>query len=272
MRFLLWLFMLIGLVHPAVTHATGGDSQPASAANGYKMPVAFVAKAEKLYDSLRLLQAGLEKDIFMKAYKGYLYLLSQGLVTNTQTLSIADFSQSSGNKRLYIIDVHQQKMLFHTFVSHGKNSGGQMATSFSNAKDSYKSTLGFLLTSDTYSGGAGYSLRFQGMEPNINCKVRFRDIVIHGSKYVNDEKAEKDGFVGNSLGCPAVPMSQNKAIINTIKGGSVYFIYHPDEFYNASSPILNASFGPASFFPMLPVYQSDSALIPPTTLSGIIPR
>ena len=208
--------------------------------NSYKLPPVYMEQAESLFDSLNLIASGLEKEVFLKAYKGYIYLLNSGLVANPNILSIADFSQSSRNKRLYIIDLKQGQLLFNTYVSHGKNSGGEMATSFSNVKDSYKSTLGFLLTSDTYVGCAGYSLRFRGMEPGINDNVRFRDIIVHGSKFVNEQTA-KAGQVGNSLGCPAVPMSQSRKIIDAIKGGSVYFIYHPDEYYNSASPVLNAS-------------------------------
>ena len=209
--------------------------------NSYNvLPVDFQQKADVIYDSLKLNKVGLERDVFYKGYKGYLYFLYQGSLTNVNVMTIADFSQSSKNKRLYVIDVAKMELLINTFVSHGKNSGGEMATSFSNVKDSYKSTLGFMITSDTYVGSAGYSLRFNGMEPGINDKVRFRDIIVHGSKYVNAEKAEEDGKVGNSLGCPAVPMAISKKVIDYIKGGSLYFIYNPDENYNTTSPVLNA--------------------------------
>lgn len=204
------------------------------------LPPDIQQKADAIYDSLKLGEAGLERDIFYKGYKGYTYLLYKDQLANVKVMTIADFSQSSKNKRLYIIDLFKMQLVFNTYVSHGKNSGGEMATSFSNVKDSYKSTLGFMLTADTYVGGAGYSLRFTGVEPGINDRVRFRDIIVHGSRYVNAEKAEEDGKVGNSLGCPAVPLALCRKIIDYIKGGSVYFIYHPDEYYNVSSPILNA--------------------------------
>ena len=204
------------------------------------LPLDVQQKADAIYDSLQLGAVGLERDIFYKGYKGYTYLLYKGQVENVNVLTIADFSQSSKNKRLYIIDLAKMKLAFNTWVSHGKNSGGEMATSFSNVKDSYKSTLGFMLTADTYVGGSGYSLRFNGVEPGINDRVRFRDIIVHGSRYVNAEKAEEDGKVGNSLGCPAVPLAISRKVIDCIKGGSVYFIYNPDEYYNAASPILNA--------------------------------
>jgi hypothetical protein len=39
------------------------------------------------------------------------------------------------------------------------------------------------------------------------------------------------GFLGRSLGCPAVPPSLHKAIINKIKDGSCLFLYSPDTTY-----------------------------------------
>lgn len=210
--------------------------------NVYKMPLAYLQQAETFYDSINLELSGLNKEVFIKAYRGYLLLLNRGLVAKTGILTIADLSQSSRKKRLYVIDLDYYKLLFNTYVSHGKNSGGEMATKFSNKKDSYQSTLGFLLTSGTYIGCAGYSLRLKGMEPGINDNVLDRDIVVHGSKFVNEKIAAKQGRVGNSMGCPAVPMLQNKPIINTIKGGSVYFIYNPNEHYNTTSKLLNTSF------------------------------
>jgi len=234
-----WLLLSAGV--SAAESKTGDMNDPVTSnSDNSFLPTDIQQKADAIYDSLKLGEAGLERDIFYKGYKGYIYLLYKGELENVNVMTIADFSQSSKNKRLYIIDLARMRIAFNTYVSHGKNSGGEMATSFSNIKDSYKSTLGFMLTADTYIGGSGYSLRFNGVEPGINDRVRFRDIIVHGSKYVNAEKAEEDGKVGNSLGCPAVPLSLSRKIIDYIKGGSVYFIYHPDEYYNASSPILNA--------------------------------
>lgn len=253
------LFFLIAIfLSVTATRAGTSVAELAQESKTHKMPVAYIEQAIKLYDSLQLQKAGLEKEIFLKAYKGYIYLLNRGLVSNSKMLSIADFSQSSKNKRLYIIDLKKVKLVFNTWVSHGKNSGAEMATSFSNVKDSYKSTLGFLITADTYTGSAGYSLRFRGMEEDINDNVRDRAIIVHGSKFVNEQTA-RSGMVGNSLGCPAVPMAQSKSIINTIKGGSVYFIYHPNETYNATSHILNASINPQPLLlPSVSMNGSDS--------------
>ncbi|HSC53918.1 MAG TPA: murein L,D-transpeptidase catalytic domain family protein [Phnomibacter sp.] len=239
----------------------------------YKMPAAYISQATELYKGLQLQSKGLEKDIFLKAYKGYLVLLSQGLVQNPTMLTIADFSQSNKNKRLYVIDLVARTLRIHTYVSHGRNSGGVMATSFSNVNNSNKSVLGFLVTADTYNGSNGLSLRFRGMEPGFNNMVTNRAIVVHGSKFVSEKELARRGEMVNSLGCPAVPLAETKAIIQAIKGGSVYFIYHPDENYAAKSAILNTSFSNNNFLslPAIGLMSQDSAawIVAPPALTQI---
>lgn len=196
--------------------------------------------SDSIYTRLGLDSNGLSPEAFYKAYKGYQYLLDKGALAKPDLLSIVDMSQSSTKKRLYIIDIAHSRILFNTYVSHGRNSGGEYATSFSNLNSSHKSSLGFLITAETYTGKAGYSMRFDGMEKGINDNVRMRDIVMHGSTYVNENRCES--AMGRSYGCPAVSYAEHKAIINTIKGGSCFFIYHTDNLYQHASKILNANF------------------------------
>lgn len=197
---------------------------------------------DSIFNSLDLEQAGLSREAFFEAYKGYEYLLSKNKLRRKDLLTIADFSQSSSKKRLYIIDLAKGKILFNTYVAHGHNSGTDYATSFSNAANSNKSSLGFLVTAETYNGGKGYSLRFDGVEKGINDNVRDRAIVMHGSSYVNPARAANGTMMGRSWGCPAVSYAEHKTIINTIKGGSCFFIYSPDAFYVNNSKILNTDF------------------------------
>jgi len=200
--------------------------------------MALEAEAESLYDALAL-----EGDISVKtlvyALKGFKQLQAKGMLENTELISIADFSQSSKKKRLYIIDVHEKKLLLNTYVAHGRNSGGEYATSFSNKVDSHKSSLGFYVTSHTYQGSHGLSLRVQGVEKGINDRAMERAIVVHGANYLGDNFLKRSPFSGRSWGCPAVPQAETSKVINMIKGGSCLFIYHPDEKYLNNSEILN---------------------------------
>ena len=196
---------------------------------------------DSVYNRIRLNTYGLNKDVFFKAFKGFEYLQSKGMLDKENLLTIVDYSQSSSKKRLYVIDVKAGKVLYNTYVSHGKRSGGEYATDFSNVIDSHKSSLGFIVTGKTYRGGSGFSLHLKGVEPGINDNVYKRSIVMHGSHYVNERRADENE-TGRSFGCPAVPYGQQFAIINKIKDGSCLFIWAPDNRYQVSSRILNAAF------------------------------
>jgi len=197
---------------------------------------------DSMYNTLQLESLGLDKSIFFYACKGYEYLLSEHKLQKSSLLTICDYSQSSTNKRLYVIDIENGQLLYNTYVSHGKNSGSEFATCFSNKANSHKSSLGFMITGDTYSGRAGYSMYFEGVEKGINNNVRARSIVMHGSNYVNEERADEGNAMGRSFGCPAVPYEEHKEIIDAIKGGSCFFAYANDKFYNTTSKILRAKF------------------------------
>jgi hypothetical protein len=198
--------------------------------------------SDSIYNLIGLSSYGLQSDVFFNAYKGYQYLNNKDLLRKQNLLTICDYSQSSASKRLYVIDVVNSRLLFNTYVSHGRNSGQEFATSFSNLRNSNKSSLGFMVTGETYSGVAGYSMRLNGMEPGINDKVRSRDIVLHGSRFVNENMVSERGFVGKSFGCPAVPLAVHKKIIDAIKGGSCFYVYSPDDWYAHTSRILNSTF------------------------------
>jgi hypothetical protein len=220
----------------------GGDKNfPSLFSTSANAPL-LTKMADSIYNLISLGDYGLEREVFFKAFKGYQVLQSKGALKKTDLLTICDYSQSINNKRLYVIDLADGRLLFNTFVSHGRNSGNEFATSFSNFENSNKSCLGFLVTGGTYSGKAGYSLRFDGMERGINDRVRSRAIVLHGSRFVNESFMNVRGTIGKSLGCPAVPFGLHKRIIDAIKGGSCFFINSPDQWYAQTSTIVNAAF------------------------------
>lgn len=159
---------------------------------------------------------------------------------NKDILTLIDFSKPSTVERLFVLDIKQKKLIFSSLVSHGKNSGGNYATSFSNIKNSYQSSLGFYITENTYSGKNGYSLILNGLEKGINDQAKKRAIVIHGAPYSNPSVIASAGRLGRSLGCPALPLTISKPIINTIKDGTVLFIYANDKNYLSQSSVLSA--------------------------------
>lgn len=195
-----------------------------------------------LYDSLQLSDLGLSKVAFEYALTGYNSLIESGKIQKDNILTIIDFSLPSSKKRLFVIDLVSGELLFNTFVSHGKNSGTVIATRFSNAINSLKSSLGFYTTAGTYQGKHGYSLRLEGQEAGINDNAFKRGIVIHSANYVSENRANLKGYIGRSQGCPAIPESMKKPIIETIRDGSCLFVYSPDRFYAAHSKLLNPTF------------------------------
>jgi hypothetical protein len=187
----------------------------------------FIPALRSVYDSLHLNLAGLSQQAFEYAKKGLNRLVEEGKLLNDSIISIIDFSLPSSKKRLFILDLKNYKILFNTLVAHGRNSGLDYATSFSNSGESYKSSPGFYVTQETYEGKNGYSLQLQGVERGINDHAFERGIVVHGAAYVCDEYVNAQGYIGRSQGCPAVPAYISDRIINTIKNGTCLFIYHP---------------------------------------------
>jgi hypothetical protein len=189
------------------------------------------ARFDGLYENLGLQRLSLSREAFHKAVIGFLSLQMTGVIRNSAVLSIVDFSLPSSQKRLFIFDMLNGRLLFNTLVAHGRNSGALMATRFSNRTSSYMSSLGFYLTGDAFIGSHGYSLRLEGLERGWNDHAFSRRIIMHPADYVSEEHVEQYGYLGRSEGCPAIPETLNAPIIDEIKGGSCLFLYAPDQRY-----------------------------------------
>lgn len=186
-----------------------------------------------LYNSMYLKEK-ISYSIFEKALTGYDKISKK----NKDIIVIIDYTKPATEKRFYVLDLKNKKVLYETLVSHGKNSGINQTIAFSNTPNSYQSTLGFFLTDTTYSGEFGYSLRLKGLEPGINSNTEKRKIVIHGAEYVSYDFIKKNGFLGRTLGCPALPKEYTGPIIETIKNGTVLFVIGNDQEYLKNSHIL----------------------------------
>jgi hypothetical protein len=200
----------------------------------------ILAAAISIYEEMSLEDSGLNRKAFECAWTGYYKLKKKGLLRRTNILSIADFSQSSSSQRLYVIDVRNHRLLYRTYVAHGINSGQEYASAFSNKMESCKSSLGFYITSKTYYGFNGLSLRIEGLDKGFNDNAARRAIVIHGATYVSERILHKYGVMGTTFGCPAIPDEMSTQIIPVVKGGSCFFIYYPSKKYLAQSQVLNS--------------------------------
>ena len=189
---------------------------------------------KSVYDSLNI-KGKIDYSIFQKAYLGYVQIPNK----NPGVLVIIDYSKPSNEERFYVLDLNKKKLVYSTRVAHSKNSGLEIPLEFSDDPNSYQSSLGFFLTLGEYNGAYGYSLRLKGLEENINANAESRAIVIHGGNIVDDEYIKKYGFAGRSLGCPVLPATLTKEIVNYIKHGRVLFIYGNDEEYIEESLYLS---------------------------------
>ena len=200
----------------------------------------MVSKVEhSLYNNLSLSSKGLPESVFLLAYRGFEKLSALGKLNPDSILTIIDFSKSSREKRMFVVDLKSQTLLFHTVVAHGRNSGQEFAKEFSNKMNSHQTSLGFYITGSTYSGSNGYSLQLNGIEDGFNDKALARAIVIHGAGYANESTIDSRGYLGRSYGCPALPQQINMKVINKIKQGSLLFAYYPDKKYLNNSEIIN---------------------------------
>jgi len=189
-------------------------------------PQKIIVDVKSVYDSLNI-KDKIDYSIFQKAYLGYVQIQNK----NPGVLIIIDYTKPSNEERFYVLDLNKKKLVYSTRVAHSKNSGLEIPLEFSDDPNSYQSSLGFFVTLGEYNGAYGYSLRLKGLEENVNANAEDRAIVIHGGDIVEDEYIKKFGFAGRSLGCPVLPYSLTRQIIDFIKHGRVLFIYGNDEQY-----------------------------------------
>ena len=225
------LFLATPLAGPLLRSVAGTGPvavQPAAAT-----PLArFDASLRQTYEQLDVEQQGLRFETFQRAMTGYLNLRQSGKLNAGQSrLTVIDFDLPSTEKRLWVLDLASNKVLFHTLVAHGHNSGENEATHFSNTDQSNMSSLGFYVTGQEYEGKHGHSLRLAGLDEGYNTNAATRSVVMHGADYVSEQFIRQTGRLGRSLGCPALPLDQYAQIIDAVKDGSCLFINRSDASY-----------------------------------------
>jgi hypothetical protein len=181
---------------------------------------------------------GIDPAVFKMALHAAETAVSRGDANDPGTLTVIDFSKPSTERRMWVYDLRSRTLLFEELVSHGRGSGRTMATAFSNVPESNQSSLGLYRTAETYVGKHGYSLRLDGLEPGINDRARERAIVMHGAEYVNGATAKAQGFLGRSLGCPALRPEVTRQVVEAVKDGGLLFAYYPDPRWLTTSKYL----------------------------------
>lgn len=196
------------------------------------------APADPLFSTLRRAAPRLDQEVLRLALDATRCARHRGEAVRRSVLAVIDYSLPSTKERLWVFDLDRRRLLHRELVAHGEGSGANYARAFSNREGSHQSSLGLFLTADTYHGRNGYSLRLHGVEKGINDLALPRTIVMHGAWYVTRAFAAEHGRLGRSWGCPALRPGAARRVIDTIKGGSALFVYHPD--LVAASPLLAA--------------------------------
>src|SRR6185295_10651443 len=187
--------------------------------------------------------ASLRQQVLDLAMSAAICAESRGVVGSPKTLTIIDYSLPSTEPRLWVLDLKTGRALYQEIVAHGRGSGGNLATAFSNAADSHQTSLGLFVTEDVYVGQNGYSMRLNGLERGVNDQARERAIVVHGAPYVDPAIAAVHGRLGRSWGCPALRPAIAKKLIDRIKGGNLLFAYYPDKEWLTGSQFLGGCSG-----------------------------
>lgn len=246
-KYLILLFMKKLILCVSVASILGVTLKIATAKEPNKNPsLVSPAKTEvdnyisHLYQQIDFTSCSkLSFEAFTSGYKGYLNLRNAGKLANSRILTIADFTLSSTQHRLWIIDLVSKKVLLNDYVAHGQGSGEEFATAFSNIENSHQSSIGFYVTDDVYVGKHGNSLRLHGMDNGYNSAAYDRAIVIHGANYVSPGFIADQKRLGRSWGCPAVSQKSISKVIDYIAGGTCLFVFYPQKHYMARSTWLN---------------------------------
>jgi hypothetical protein len=214
----LFLTFAFALVVVAAPRAHASSSDPCTA-----------APAESLVKTLIPQAPGLRSEVLRLALDATECAEERGLVKRRDLLTVIDYSLPSSQARLFVFDLAAKKLLFRELVAHGKTSGGDRATFFSNSPGSLATSLGLYITADPYIGSNGYSLRLKGLEEGINDMAWDRAIVMHGASYVSHAAIQALGRLGRSWGCPAVRQEISRRLIDTVRGGTPVFAYYPEQ-------------------------------------------
>jgi hypothetical protein len=217
------------------THKFAKSTPIANALDTYRTTI------DNIWNNIEKDQKSLRKEVLKLAFEGYHKMVEEGLLEKGKPLTIIDFDLPSSEERLWVIDIDAQDLEYTSLVAHGRNSGGLHASKFSNIPDSYKSSLGFYLTGEMYTGKHGASLRLDGIEKGINDNARKRAIVIHSAQYAEPSFVKQHGRLGRSLGCPALPYANYEQIIAKIKEKSCLFIHASEKKYLGQSTYLRHS-------------------------------
>jgi hypothetical protein len=191
------------------------------------------------FEALRRAAPKLDPKVLSLALSAAECAIRTGSAPDARLLAVIDYSLPSTQRRFWLFDLVERRVVARELVAHGVNTGENRATRFSNIEGSRQSSVGLFRTAETYFGRNGYSLRLDGLENGFNELARPRTIVMHGAPYVSEDFARKHGRLGRSWGCPALDRAVSNKVIDRIKNGHLVFSYYPDQTWLNASTFLN---------------------------------
>ena len=188
-------------------------------------PIPVVAEDAARAEALELYHdAGLAgevaSEVFVKAYARV-----SGMAP-ARMLAIADMTQPSTAKRLYIIDLGRKTLMLRTWVAHGQGTGELMARNFSNSHGSHQTSLGlYRVGAEIVSPKHGPALLLHGMDKGTNDQALAREVIMHGADYVSASFIAQHGRLGRSWGCPAVSRDHMAKMIELLADGGLLYVH-----------------------------------------------
>jgi len=169
---------------------------------------------------------GLKPKALKSALNAYSWALNHHkLGKNKEIITVVDFTLPSYEKRMWVLNLRQNKVLMKLHTTQGSGSGVVYANRFSNVSRSQASSLGLYVTAGEYYGKHGKSMRLDGLQKGINHNALNRAIVIHEAGYASPEYIRANHRAGRSWGCFAIAPASKNVLLNYVKGGSALFAY-----------------------------------------------
>lgn len=179
-----------------------------------------VEAASELYVEIGL-EGHMAEAVFTKGYAS----IARHAV-KAHMLAIADMTQPSNAKRLYLIDLDKKELVMRTWVAHGQGSGELMCTSFSNREGSHATSKGlYRVGAEIVSPKHGAALMLHGLDRGLNCQAQSREVIMHGADYVSADFIAQHGRLGRSWGCPAVPRTDMPRMIDLLADGGYLYVH-----------------------------------------------
>ncbi|WP_298770857.1 murein L,D-transpeptidase catalytic domain family protein [uncultured Shewanella sp.] len=154
-------------------------------------------------------------------------------LTSSNIVTVIDFSLNSAHKRLWVVNIKSDKVIYRALVANGINP-----FHFSNKPHSHESSIGIYLTESVYYGKHGLSLKLKGIDGKFNNNAESRHIVMHKARYASINFAHLHHKLGKSWGCFAVEPKLSRTIIEYIKGGTILIAYFPKKEWFKDSPYI----------------------------------